>query len=93
LELAVQRNSSALPIIPARPVLPTFCTSNQTTLYILAGCTVQNHKVYIAGKFARELTDKEKGQLDEFARQMLAQQAQQQQQMATAHASVNISVT
>lgn len=63
-----------MPVIPPRPILPSFCTSNQTTLYILAGCTVQNHKVYIAGKFARELTDKEKGQLDEFARQMLAQQ-------------------
>jgi hypothetical protein len=74
LELAVQRNNSALPVIPPRPALPSFCASNQTTLYILAGCTVQNHKVYIAGKFARELTEKEKGQLDEFARQMLAQQ-------------------
>uniref|UniRef100_A0A914NCG0 Pepsin inhibitor-3-like repeated domain-containing protein n=1 Tax=Meloidogyne incognita TaxID=6306 RepID=A0A914NCG0_MELIC len=74
LEQAVQRNNSAIPIIPPRPALPSFCTSNQTTLYILAGCTVQNNKVYIAGKFARELNEKEKGQLDEFAKQMLAQQ-------------------
>ncbi|KAL3109034.1 hypothetical protein niasHT_012596 [Heterodera trifolii] len=80
LEQAVQRNSTTLPTIPPRPQLPTFCTSNQTTLYILAGCTVQNHKVYISGKFARELTEKEKAQLDEFARQMLAQQSQQLQQ-------------
>lgn len=35
--------------------------------------------MYIAGKFARELTDKERAQLDQFARQMLAQQQQQQQ--------------
>ena len=77
LEQAVQQNSTALPVIPPRPALPAFCTSNQTTLYILAGCTVQNHKVYIAGKFARELTEKERSQLDEFARQMLAQQQQQ----------------
>lgn len=39
-------------------------------------------KVYIAGKFARELIDKERGQLDQFARQMLAQQQQQQAQAA-----------
>lgn len=84
LEQAVASNITALPTIPPRPMLPTFCTSNQTTLYILAGCTVQNHKVYIAGKFARELTNKEKAQLDEFARQMLTAQQQQQQQMAAA---------
>ncbi|KAF7635140.1 hypothetical protein Mgra_00005422 [Meloidogyne graminicola] len=78
LEQAVQRNSTSIPIIPPRPILPTFCTSNQTTLYILAGCTVQNNKIYIAGKFARELNDKEKAQLDEFARQMLIQQRQQE---------------
>ncbi|KAL7072778.1 hypothetical protein ACQ4LE_007976 [Meloidogyne hapla] len=74
LEQAVQRNSTAIPTIPPRPALPSFCTSNHTTLYILAGCTVQNNKVYIAGKFARELSEKEKAQLDEFAKQMLAQQ-------------------
>uniref|UniRef100_A0A914H3S0 Pepsin inhibitor-3-like repeated domain-containing protein n=1 Tax=Globodera rostochiensis TaxID=31243 RepID=A0A914H3S0_GLORO len=83
LEQAVQQNATTLPTIPARPQLPTFCTSNQTTLYILAGCTVQNHKVYISGKFARELAEKEKAQLDEFARQMLAQQNQQLQQSQT----------
>uniref|UniRef100_A0A183C4B2 PfkB domain-containing protein n=1 Tax=Globodera pallida TaxID=36090 RepID=A0A183C4B2_GLOPA len=87
LEQAVQQNATTLPTIPARPQLPTFCTSNQTTLYILAGCTVQNHKVYISGKFARELAEKEKAQLDEFARQMLAQQSQQLQQSQTTNAT------
>uniref|UniRef100_A0A183CIX1 Pepsin-I3 domain-containing protein n=1 Tax=Globodera pallida TaxID=36090 RepID=A0A183CIX1_GLOPA len=88
LEQAVQQNATTLPTIPARPHLPTFCTSNQTTLYILAGCTVQNHKVYISGKFARELAEKEKAQLDEFARQMLAQQSQQLQQSQTVNYTI-----
>ena len=35
LEQAVQRNNSAIPIIPPRPALPSFCTSNQTTLLFL----------------------------------------------------------
>lgn len=71
IDTVLQKNGT-LPALPTRPMMPAFCASNETTLYILGGCTVQNHKVYIGGKFARELNEKEKVQLDQFAKQMIA---------------------
>ncbi|CAD5216169.1 unnamed protein product [Bursaphelenchus xylophilus] len=38
-----------LPSLPPRPTIPAFCTGNETTLYVLGSCTVQNHKVYVSG--------------------------------------------
>lgn len=71
MEAIVAKNGT-LPVIPNRPMMPAFCASNETTLYILGGCTVQNHKIYIGGKWARDLNEKEKLQLDQFAKQMAA---------------------
>lgn len=34
-------NSTSVPIMPIRPNLPSFCTGNDTTLYILGACTLQ----------------------------------------------------
>jgi hypothetical protein len=56
-----------MPTLPQRPPLPSFCTSNETTLYILGHCTVQNNKVYVGRKFARELEPEEQDRLNEFA--------------------------
>uniref|UniRef100_A0A915DKQ0 Pepsin inhibitor-3-like repeated domain-containing protein n=1 Tax=Ditylenchus dipsaci TaxID=166011 RepID=A0A915DKQ0_9BILA len=99
IDVLMQKNGT-LPVIPNRPLMPAFCASNQTTLYILGGCTVQttmlshkfnfklNHKVYIGGKFARDLTEKEKNQLDLFSKQMVAANAAAAQ-LAAATAGTN----
>ncbi|KAH7727454.1 Protein R01E6.2 [Aphelenchoides avenae] len=70
-EVNAQTNTT-LPPMPVRPAMPSFCSSNETTLYILGGCAIQNHKVYVGGKYARTLTDQEKVQLERFAKQMSA---------------------
>uniref|UniRef100_A0A914E7I0 Pepsin inhibitor-3-like repeated domain-containing protein n=1 Tax=Acrobeloides nanus TaxID=290746 RepID=A0A914E7I0_9BILA len=56
--------------MPIRPTMPGFCSKGDTTLYIFAGCIVQNYKVYVGGKHARDLNQKEKRQLDIFIKQM-----------------------
>ncbi|KAI1702137.1 pepsin inhibitor-3-like repeated domain-containing protein [Ditylenchus destructor] len=84
---AIMQKNGTLPVIPNRPIMPGFCVSNETTLYILGGCTVQNHKVYIGGKFARDLNEKEKVQLDQFAKQMMAANLAAAQQAAAAQAA------
>uniref|UniRef100_A0A1I8AD94 Pepsin-I3 domain-containing protein n=1 Tax=Steinernema glaseri TaxID=37863 RepID=A0A1I8AD94_9BILA len=66
----IENANSTIPPMPVRPVMPSFCTGPDTTLYILPGCTVQNNKVYIGKEFARNLTDQEKKQLALFAKQM-----------------------
>lgn len=48
---------------------------------------MQNHKVYIGGKFARDLNEKEKVQLDQFAKQMMAANLAAAQQAAAAQAA------
>uniref|UniRef100_A0AC34QM17 Pepsin inhibitor-3-like repeated domain-containing protein n=1 Tax=Panagrolaimus sp. JU765 TaxID=591449 RepID=A0AC34QM17_9BILA len=62
------KSNSTIPPMPLRPSMPGFCSKPDTTLYIFAGCTVQNYKVYIGGKFARDLTAVEKKQLDDFSK-------------------------
>ncbi|CAD5211652.1 unnamed protein product [Bursaphelenchus okinawaensis] len=67
--------AAVLPTLPPRPTIPSFCTGNETTLYVLGSCTVQNHKVYVSGKFARELNDDEKDKLYEFNKKLAENQA------------------
>lgn len=38
-------------------------------------CTVQNHKIYVSGKFARELNEDERAKLVEFSRRLAATSA------------------
>ncbi|KAK0394775.1 hypothetical protein QR680_000927 [Steinernema hermaphroditum] len=64
----VDKVNATIPPMPIRPVMPSFCTGADTTLYILPGCT--NSKVYIGKEFARNLTEQEKKQLTLFAAQM-----------------------
>jgi len=64
----LEKSNSTIPPMPIRPSMPSFCSKPDTTLYVFAGCTVQNYKVYIGGKFARDLSMKEKKQLDEFSK-------------------------
>ncbi|TMS34456.1 hypothetical protein L596_002045 [Steinernema carpocapsae] len=66
----VEKANATIPPMPIRPVMPSFCTGADTTLYILPGCTVQNNKVFIGKEFARHLTEQEKKQLTQFAKQM-----------------------
>ncbi|KAI6184369.1 hypothetical protein M3Y97_00588700 [Aphelenchoides bicaudatus] len=68
-------NVTNIPAMPKRPNLPSFCTSNETTLYVLGTCTVQNYKVYIGQKFARELNETEKTRLNEFTERLSNNQA------------------
>ncbi|CAJ0959586.1 unnamed protein product, partial [Mesorhabditis belari] len=62
--------NSTIPPMPIRPSMPSFCIGADTTMYIFAGCSVQNYKVYIGKTFARNLDQKERGKLDKFIRQM-----------------------
>uniref|UniRef100_A0A7E4VKX4 Pepsin-I3 domain-containing protein n=1 Tax=Panagrellus redivivus TaxID=6233 RepID=A0A7E4VKX4_PANRE len=66
----LERTNATIPPMPLRPAMPAFCSKSDTTMYIFTGCTVQNYKVYVAGKYARDLTTKEKKQLDIFAKQI-----------------------
>uniref|UniRef100_A0A914QBX8 Pepsin inhibitor-3-like repeated domain-containing protein n=1 Tax=Panagrolaimus davidi TaxID=227884 RepID=A0A914QBX8_9BILA len=66
----LEQTNSTIPPMPLRPSMPAFCSKSDTILYIFGGCTVQNYKVYIANKFARDLSPKEKKQLDQFAKQV-----------------------
>ncbi|CAJ0587247.1 unnamed protein product, partial [Mesorhabditis spiculigera] len=59
-----------LPPMPVRPSMPSFCMGADTTMYIFAGCSVQNYKVYIGKTFARNLDQKERGRLEKFVKQM-----------------------
>ncbi|CAB3401025.1 unnamed protein product [Caenorhabditis bovis] len=61
-----------VPPMPKRPSLPSFCTGADTTMYIFGACSVQNNKVYVGHTFARELDDKEKVKLYEFAKKLSA---------------------
>uniref|UniRef100_A0A0N5AHM4 Pepsin-I3 domain-containing protein n=1 Tax=Syphacia muris TaxID=451379 RepID=A0A0N5AHM4_9BILA len=66
----VASKNGTLPPVPMRPVMPAFCTGKDTTLYIFAGCTVQNNKVYVGREYARTLTVEEQKNLEVFAKQM-----------------------
>uniref|UniRef100_A0A914ZBF4 Pepsin inhibitor-3-like repeated domain-containing protein n=1 Tax=Panagrolaimus superbus TaxID=310955 RepID=A0A914ZBF4_9BILA len=71
----LEQTNSTIPPMPLRPSMPAFCSKSDTILYIFGGCTVQNYKVYIANKFARDLSPKEKKQLDQFAKQVASKNA------------------
>jgi len=62
--------------MPEPPQKPSFCTGDATTQYIFDGCKVQNDKVYVGQQFARNLTDAEIAQLQQFDAQMTAYQNQ-----------------
>ncbi|VDK52882.1 unnamed protein product [Gongylonema pulchrum] len=62
--------NGTLPPFPSRPMMPKFCFGKDAVLYVFAGCTVQNYKLYIGQKFARELNPEERDELDIFAKQM-----------------------
>ncbi|CAA92188.2 Pepsin inhibitor-3-like repeated domain-containing protein [Caenorhabditis elegans] len=67
-----EAKNSTVPPMPIRPTLPSFCTGADTTMYIFGACTVQNNKVYIGTVLARELEEKEKGKLADFAKKLAA---------------------
>ncbi|CAP27643.2 Protein CBG07421 [Caenorhabditis briggsae] len=67
-----EAKNATVPPMPIRPTLPSFCTGADTTMYIFGACTVQNNKVYIGNVMARELEEKEKGKLADFAKKLAA---------------------
>ncbi|CAI5454901.1 unnamed protein product [Caenorhabditis angaria] len=69
-----EAKNATVPPMPVRPSLPAFCTGADTTMYIFGACSVQNNKVYVGHVFARELEEKEKVKLAEFAKKIAAVQ-------------------
>ncbi|KAI6194133.1 hypothetical protein M3Y96_01092400 [Aphelenchoides besseyi] len=68
LSLVFSNIANMTATLPNRPSLPQFCLSSEMTIYVLNRyCTVQNYKVYVGGKYARDLDSFERQQLDKFA--------------------------
>ncbi|VDN53249.1 unnamed protein product [Dracunculus medinensis] len=63
-------NNGTLPPLPARPMMPSFCTGKDTVLYVFNGCFIQNNKVYIGHTFARDLSNQEINEMEEFSKRM-----------------------
>uniref|UniRef100_A0A1I7XP67 Pepsin-I3 domain-containing protein n=1 Tax=Heterorhabditis bacteriophora TaxID=37862 RepID=A0A1I7XP67_HETBA len=69
----VQNINSTIPPVPIKPIVPSFCTGKDTTLYIFGGCTIQNNKVYVGRTLARDLNEEEKKLLEQFVTKITAQ--------------------
>ncbi|CAJ0942264.1 unnamed protein product, partial [Mesorhabditis belari] len=63
------------------PSAPSFCSGNDTTLYIFDGCMIQDNKVYVGNNYARDLSSDESQQLEDFLTQIDAYMQYKQGQL------------
>uniref|UniRef100_A0A0N5BSA9 Pepsin-I3 domain-containing protein n=1 Tax=Strongyloides papillosus TaxID=174720 RepID=A0A0N5BSA9_STREA len=62
----LEKEGSKPPPVPVKPNLPAFCLGKDTVSYVLAGCKVQNYKVYVNSQYVRDLEADERKKLDQF---------------------------
>uniref|UniRef100_A0A0N4Z914 Pepsin-I3 domain-containing protein n=1 Tax=Parastrongyloides trichosuri TaxID=131310 RepID=A0A0N4Z914_PARTI len=62
----IESEGAKPPPVPVKPNLPSFCLGKDTVTYVLAGCKVQNNKVYINSIYVRDLDTEEKKKLNQF---------------------------
>uniref|UniRef100_A0A0K0EBU3 Pepsin inhibitor-3-like repeated domain-containing protein n=1 Tax=Strongyloides stercoralis TaxID=6248 RepID=A0A0K0EBU3_STRER len=77
----VEKKGEKPPPVPVKPTLPSFCLGKDTVSYVLAGCKVQNYKVYINSQYVRDLESDERRKLDQFIDAMTSKKANNKKQI------------